>query len=73
MHLPCFDNDTHTRPHEDHPTRVFVVVNKVQKDHGLDEHVRYDLTEMNINPDQFETEHFPTKDTYRSTEGNGDE
>lgn len=43
VHLPGLNNDTHPRPHKDHPARVFIVVNEVQKHHGLDEHVRYYL------------------------------
>ena len=42
-YLPSFDDNTHSRTEKNHPTRVCVVVDEVQENHGLDKHVGYDL------------------------------
>jgi hypothetical protein len=41
--LPSFDNDTRSRAEKNYPTRVCVVVDEIQENHGLDKHVGYYL------------------------------
>ena len=41
--LPSFDNDTHSRAEKNHPTRVCIVVDEIEENHGLDKHVGYNL------------------------------
>lgn len=41
--FPSFYNDTHARAEKNHPTRVCIVVDEIQENHGLDKHVGYDL------------------------------
>lgn len=44
-HLPGFNQNPNARPHEDHPTGVLIVVNEVQQNDYLYDHVCYDLEE----------------------------
>lgn len=46
--LPSFDNHAHPRAHENHPARIFVVVNKVEEYNELDKDIGDDLEQMQI-------------------------
>jgi hypothetical protein len=41
--FPCFDNHPNPLPHENHPTRVFVVIHKVKQDNELNKNIRNNL------------------------------
>jgi len=42
-HLPSFDNDSHTRPHKNHPAGVLIIVDEIKKNDQLNEDIRNDL------------------------------
>lgn len=52
--LPCFDEDTHARTHQDHPARVLVVIDEIEEHHNLHENIGDNLEDEKISKEHID-------------------